>query len=101
MCHLHKYLETVSSGCSDRRGALISALEGYQPENALSRLKAVKAALSNLKIQLSRNQALNLKDEIDRAIARLETAPKTTVLPQKTTASSREFRKGTMLKSLL
>ena len=77
MCHFRKYQEIVSNRSSDRRGIGINALKGYQRENPLSRLEAAKAALSNLKAELGRNQSLNLKAEVDRALARLETPSKT------------------------
>ncbi len=79
MCHFRKYQEAVSSSSSDRRRIVINALKGYQRESALSRLEAAKAALSNLKVQLSTNQPLDLKAEVNRAIAELEAAPKATV----------------------
>ena len=79
MCDFRKYLDVASSGASDRRGIVINTLTGYQRESALSRLEAAKAALSNLKVQLSTNQSLDLKAELRRAIAQLETAPKATV----------------------
>ena len=79
MCDFRKYLDVASSGSSDRRGIVINTLTGYQRESALSRLEAAKAALSNLKVQLSTNQSLDLKAELRRAIAQLETAPKATV----------------------
>ena len=79
MCHFSEYQKAVSNRSSDRRGTVVNAIKGYQRENPLSRLEAAKAALSELKLQLSRNQSLNLKTEVDRAIARLATAPKATV----------------------
>lgn len=79
MCDFRKYLDVASGGSSDRRGMVINTLTGYQRESALSRLEAAKAALSNLKVQLSTNQSLDLKAELRRAIAQLETAPKATV----------------------
>ena len=79
MCDFRKYLDVTSSGSSDRRGIVIDTLTGYQRESALSRLEAAKAALSNLKVQLSTNQSLDLKAELRRAIAQLETAPKATI----------------------
>ncbi len=79
MCRFCKYEESVSNCTSDRREIVINALKGYQREDPLSRLEAAKTALSDLKVKLSRNQSLNLKAEVERAIARLETPPKATV----------------------
>ena len=79
MGHFQKYQDMVSRGYSDHRGITTNALKGCRRENALSRLEAAKAALSNLKVQLSTNQSLDLTAELRRAIAQLETAPKATV----------------------
>ena len=79
MVRFQKYQDLVSRGSSDRRGIATNALKGCRRENALSRLEAAKAALSNLKVQLSTNQSLDLTAELRRAIAQLETAPKATV----------------------
>ena len=79
MVRFQKYQDLVSRGSSDRRRIVTNTLKGCRRENALSRLEAAKAALSNLKVQLSTNQSLDLKAELRRAIAQLETAPKATV----------------------
>ena len=76
---LQKYQDLVSRISAERRGIATNGLRGYQRENALSRLEAAKAALSNLKIQLSNGQSLDPKAEVLRAVARLETAPKPTI----------------------
>ena len=76
---LQKYQDLVSRVSTERRGIVTNGLKRYQRENALSRLEAAKAALSNLKVQLSNGQSLDPKTEIHRAIARLEEAPNATV----------------------
>ena len=76
---LQKYQELVARVSSERRGIVANGLQGYQRENALSRLEAAKAALSNLKEQMRAGQSLDPKAEIHRAIARLEAAPNATV----------------------
>lgn len=61
---LQKYQDLVSRISAERRGIATNGLKGYQRENALSRLEAAKAALSNLKVQLSNDQSLTThKDE--------------------------------------
>ena len=76
---LQKYQDLVSRVSTERRGIVTNGLKRYQRENALSRLEAAKAALSNLKVQLSNGQSLDPKAEVLRAVARLETAPKATI----------------------
>ena len=76
---LQNYQDLVSRISSERRGIVINGLRGCQRENALSRLEAAKAALSNLKVQMSNGQSLDPKTEIHRAIARLEATPNATV----------------------
>ena len=67
MSHFQNYRDLVLRGSSDRLGIVTNALKGRQRENALSRLKAAKAALSNLKVQLSNDQSLTThKDESER-----------------------------------
>ena len=64
MSHFQNYRDLVLRGSSDRRGIVTNALKGRQRENVLSRLEAAKAALSNLKVQLSKDQSLTThKDE--------------------------------------
>ena len=64
MSHFQNYQDLVSRSSSDRRRIVTNALRGRQRENALSRLEAAKAALSNLKVQLSKDQSLTThKDE--------------------------------------
>lgn len=48
MGHFQNYRDLVLRGSSDRRRIVTNALRGRQRENALSRLEAAKAALSNL-----------------------------------------------------
>ena len=79
MVRFQKYQDMVSRGSSDRRRIVTNTLKGCRRENALFRLEAAKAALSNLKVQLSNGQSLDPKAEVHRAIARLETAPNATV----------------------
>ena len=79
MSYFQNYRDLVLRGSSDRRGIVTNALRGCQRENALSRLEAAKAALSNLKVQLSNGQSLDPKAEVLRAVARLDTAPKATI----------------------
>ena len=79
MSHFQNYRDLVLRGSSNRRGIVTNALNGRQRENALSRLEAAKAALSNLKVQLSNGQSLDPKAEVLRAVAQLETAPKVTI----------------------
>ena len=79
MSHFQNYRDLVLRGSTDRRGIVTNALRGRQRENALSRLEAAKAALSNLKVQLSNGQSLDPKAEVLRAVARLDTAPKPTI----------------------
>ena len=63
MVRFQKYQDMVSRGSSDRRRIVTNTLKGCRRENALSRLEAVKAALSNLKVQLSNGQSLDPKAE--------------------------------------
>ena len=79
MCPNRKCEEVVSRSSSDRRGIVTNTLKRCQRENALSRLEAAKAALSNLKVQMGNGQSLDPKAEIHRAIARLEASPNATV----------------------
>ena len=79
MGRCQKYQDLVSRGPSDHQRIVTNTLKGCRRENALFRLEAAKAALSNLKVQLSNGQSLDLKTEVHRAIARLETAPNATV----------------------
>ena len=80
MSHFQNYRDLVLRGSTDRRGIVTNATQRtYQRENALSRLEAAKAALSNLKVQLSNGQSLDPKAEVLRAVARLDTAPKPTI----------------------
>jgi ribosomal protein L29 len=75
MCRFQLYRKMLADKSPSSQEDLIRTLRICRRDNSLSRLKATRTTLLNLKVQLSHEQLPNLGATIQQAIEQLETTP--------------------------